>query len=88
MKVDFGKTAYVSRCGAGMIDAIEQHFNPDMTGDGLVCIDYEKLDEEVGELTLAECKGDKLKIFLMEAYLKINEALTLEDHRGDVVFAK
>ncbi|TRZ51294.1 MAG: hypothetical protein D4S01_05115 [Dehalococcoidia bacterium] len=86
MDISFGRTVYVARCGATMLDAIENEagINPSMTGDGLVCIDWEDLPEED--------PGDVTQASIVEAYLwKVSQAiLEISPNRsfGDVIFSK
>ena len=88
LNVDYGKTAYVSPCGARMLDAIEQSgLRIIGTGDGLVFTDYEDLEEFLDDLTVSAMEGSKTFKFLRKAYLEINNTKAPEDNIGDVVFA-
>ena len=80
-QISFGRTAYVANTPADMLDAIEKEMSPSMTGDGLVCIDWDDMPQEdpgVGASTV--------ETFLWTAHLEILKADGGDRLVGDVVF--
>jgi len=89
MNVEYGRTSYVSGCGAEMLDAIENSgLRIQMTGDGLVCVDYEELEDFVNDLTVTAIANSKTFTFLKDALLSIHNTSDPTDQHGDIVFVK
>ena len=83
-RISFGKTAYVSSTPRAMLDSIEKECSPVMTGDGLVCIDWDELPcENPGDATQAST----VEAFLWAAREEILDAGVEDGQIGDVVFA-
>jgi len=84
-RISFGKTAYVSGTSSDILDAIERECSPAMTGDGLVCIDWDELPaEDPGDLTQASM----LEVYLWQVHQEIVEHGGGDGIIGDVIFAK
>ena len=81
MHVSFGKTAYVAGTPASILDEIEKDLSVSMTGDGLVCVDWDEIPEEdPGE------EATTVEAFLWDARQTILAELEEGTRIGDVVF--
>jgi hypothetical protein len=87
MNIDFGKTAYVSKCTDEMLDAIENYegLNPVMTGEGLVMLDFDSLEDGMSDIETDDGLAEVEK-FLLEAIKNIRKHELKQI--GDVVFSK
>jgi len=83
MRVSFGHTAYIDGTPRAILDEIERECNPSMTGDNLVCIDWDELPEENPEDATQSSVVDD---FLWAARQEILEHSDSGDRIGDVVF--
>ena len=80
--ISFGRTAYVAGTPRDILDGIERECSVSMTGDGLVCIDWDDLPQEnPGE------GASKVEAFLWASRLEIFKADGGDRLVGDVVFA-
>jgi len=82
MHISFGRTAYVAGTPSDILDGIEKECNVSMTGDGLVCTDWDQMpQEDPGE------GASKVEAFLWAARLDILKEDGGDRLVGDVIFA-
>jgi len=82
MQISFGRTAYVASTPADMLDAMQSRGrSPSMTGDGLVCIDWDDMPQED-----PGAGASTVETFLWTARLEILKADGGDRLVGDVVF--